>query len=216
MIELKNHKNSVREHDILSTAIDTPEHTGRVRGVSSSRGWKQAFGKEHEGLWKKKKWSSVVDPNRLKQEIKDDIFATLRAAGIDVEAALLAAASGKSSCASKEVEQRVPEEAAAVAAAALPNPPGQCSVPNPGPPSPSIAPMFDEPDTNERFNNVPTPCSIITGSYSTLLIELAQGIVQPGDKECHTVLVQDGYVVVKLDFVHENTKDVALPIPLWI
>ena len=62
-----------------------------------------------------------MDPDCLKQEIKDDIFATLRAAGIDVEAALLAAARGKSSCASKEVEQRVPEEEAA-AAAALPNP----------------------------------------------------------------------------------------------
>jgi len=28
------------------------------------------------------------------------------------------------------------------------------------------------------------------------------------------VPVQDGYVVVKIDFVHENAKDVALPIPL--
>ena len=74
--------------------------------------------------------------------------------------------------------------------------------------------MFDEPDTIDRLNNVPTPCSIITGNYSTLLIELSQRIVQPRDKECHTVLVQDGYVVVKLDFVHENAKDVALPIPL--
>ena len=46
-----------------------------------------------------------MDPDRLKQEIKDDIFATLRAAGIDVEAALLVVARGKSSCASKEVEQ---------------------------------------------------------------------------------------------------------------
>ena len=28
------------------------------------------------------------------------------------------------------------------------------------------------------------------------------------------VLVRDGYVVVKLDYVHDNAKDVALPIPL--
>ena len=55
VIELKDHESGVREHDILSTANDTPEHTGRVHGVSSSKGWKQAFGKEHEGLWKKKK-----------------------------------------------------------------------------------------------------------------------------------------------------------------
>ena len=85
---------------------------------------------------------------------------------------------------------------------------------NPRPPLPSIGSIFDEPDTIDRLNNVPTPCSIITGSYSTLLIELAQGIVQPRDKECHTVPVQDGYVVVKIDFVNQNKKYIALPIPL--
>ncbi|RLN40936.1 hypothetical protein C2845_PM01G44300 [Panicum miliaceum] len=67
VIELKDHESGVREHDILSTAIDTQEHRGRVRGVSSSKGWKEAFGKENECLWKKKKRSSV-DPDRLKQE----------------------------------------------------------------------------------------------------------------------------------------------------
>ena len=66
MIELKDQESGVREHDILSSAIDTLEHTGRVRGVSSSRSWKEAFGKEHEDLWKKKKWSSAVDPDHLK------------------------------------------------------------------------------------------------------------------------------------------------------
>ena len=80
--------------------------------------------------------------------------------------------------------------------------------------SPTIGPRFDEPDTIKRLNNVPTPYNIITGSYSTLLIELSQRIVQPGDKECHTVPVQDGYVVVKIDFVHQNAKDIALPILL--
>ncbi|RLN09542.1 hypothetical protein C2845_PM11G04500 [Panicum miliaceum] len=62
VIELKDHESGVREHDILSTAIDTPEHRGRVCGVSSSKGWKEAFGKENEGLWKKKK-RSPVDPD---------------------------------------------------------------------------------------------------------------------------------------------------------
>jgi len=135
VIELKDHENGVREHDILSTAIDTPEHEG-----SSSRGWKEAFGKEHEGLWRKKKWSSAMDPDRLKQEIKDDIFATLKAVGIDVETSLLAAARAKSSCASKPMVQQVPEEDAAATAAALPNPLslGQHSMLNPRPPPPPL------------------------------------------------------------------------------
>ena len=59
MIELKDHESGVREHDILSTAIDMPEHTGRVHGVSSSKGWKEAFGKDNEALWKKKKRKSM-------------------------------------------------------------------------------------------------------------------------------------------------------------
>jgi hypothetical protein len=29
----------VREDDILTAALETPEHRGRVRGVSSSFGW---------------------------------------------------------------------------------------------------------------------------------------------------------------------------------
>ncbi|RLN38749.1 hypothetical protein C2845_PM01G48050 [Panicum miliaceum] len=87
VIELKDHESGVREHDILSTPIDTPEHRGRVRGVFSSKGWKEVFSQENECLWKKKKRSSM-DPDRLKQEIKDEIFGMLRAAGIDVDAAL--------------------------------------------------------------------------------------------------------------------------------
>ena len=47
-----------------------------------------------------------------------------------------------------------------------------------------------------------------------MLIELATGVVLPEEKICHTVPVQDGYVMVKIDFVHENAKDVALSIPL--
>ncbi|RLN28740.1 hypothetical protein C2845_PM05G17910 [Panicum miliaceum] len=64
VIELKDHESGVREHDILSTTIDTPEHKGRVHGVSSLKGWKEAFGKENECLWKKKKRSSM-DPDQL-------------------------------------------------------------------------------------------------------------------------------------------------------
>ncbi|RLM74815.1 hypothetical protein C2845_PM15G04030 [Panicum miliaceum] len=87
VIELKDQEIGVREHDILSTAIDMPEHRGRVRGVSSLKGWKEGYDKDNEGLWKKKKRTSM-DPNRLKKEIMDEIFGKLRAAGIDVDAAL--------------------------------------------------------------------------------------------------------------------------------
>ena len=88
MIELKDHESGLREHDILFTAIDMPEHTGCVHGVSRSKGWKEAFGKENEGVWKKKKKRSSVDLDRFKQEIMAEIIGALREVGIDVEAAL--------------------------------------------------------------------------------------------------------------------------------
>ena len=34
----------VRENDVLTEALENPEHRGRVRGVSSSLGWVQGFG----------------------------------------------------------------------------------------------------------------------------------------------------------------------------
>ena len=45
-----------------------------------------------------------------------------------------------------------------------------------------------------------------------MLMELAQGVVLPEDKVCHTMPVQDGYVVVKIDHVHQNAESVALDI----
>jgi hypothetical protein len=45
----------VREDDILTAALDTPEHRGRVRGVSSSLGWGKGFGEAFTGMYRKKK-----------------------------------------------------------------------------------------------------------------------------------------------------------------
>ena len=47
-----------------------------------------------------------------------------------------------------------------------------------------------------------------------MLIELATGVVLPEEKICHTVPVQDGYVVVKIDHVHQNAEPIALDIPM--
>jgi hypothetical protein len=43
----------VREDDILTAALETPEHQGRVRGVSSSLGWGKGFGAEFAGMYSK-------------------------------------------------------------------------------------------------------------------------------------------------------------------
>jgi hypothetical protein len=45
----------VREDDILTAALETPEHRGRVRGLSSSHGWGKGFSEEFAGMYRKKR-----------------------------------------------------------------------------------------------------------------------------------------------------------------
>jgi hypothetical protein len=45
----------IREDDILIAALETPEHRGRVRDVSSSLGWGKGFGEEFTGMYRKKR-----------------------------------------------------------------------------------------------------------------------------------------------------------------
>ena len=40
----------VRENDVLTEALENPEHRGRVRGVSSLLGWGKGFGEEFAGM----------------------------------------------------------------------------------------------------------------------------------------------------------------------
>jgi hypothetical protein len=42
-----------RERDILTVALGNPEHPSRVQGISSKEGWKEGFGPEWEGEYKK-------------------------------------------------------------------------------------------------------------------------------------------------------------------
>jgi hypothetical protein len=42
----------IRENDILTAALETPEHRGWVRSVSSSLGLGKGFGKEFAGMYR--------------------------------------------------------------------------------------------------------------------------------------------------------------------
>jgi hypothetical protein len=50
----------VREDDILTAALETSEHRGQVRGVSSSLGWGKGFGEEFAGMYRKKGTRGLV------------------------------------------------------------------------------------------------------------------------------------------------------------
>jgi hypothetical protein len=51
-----------REKDMLTAAIETPEHSVRVRGISSTLPWGKAF-REHRSSYKKQ--------DRYKKQLED-------------------------------------------------------------------------------------------------------------------------------------------------
>ena len=73
----------VRENDVLTEALENPEHRGRVRGVSSSLGWGKGFGEECAGMYRKKKRRrSDVDKEEIVGEAITRVMELLRVAGV--------------------------------------------------------------------------------------------------------------------------------------
>jgi hypothetical protein len=71
--------------------------------------------------------------------------------------------------------------------------------------SDSRSPMLD---TIDKLTE-PTACRLLDGT-----VELALAKVFPLQKACHSVLVQDGYVVVQPTYVWANAGQYPLPVPI--
>jgi hypothetical protein len=79
----------VRENDILTAALENPEHRGRVRGVSSSVGWGKGFGEEFAGMYRKKrKERSDAEKEKIIGETAIRVINMLRQAGVVILDAL--------------------------------------------------------------------------------------------------------------------------------
>jgi hypothetical protein len=72
----------VREDDILTAALETPEHRGRVRGVSSSLGWGKGFSEEFTRMYRKKRNKRSNAHDMMDITFKSVVHA-LRLSGID-------------------------------------------------------------------------------------------------------------------------------------
>jgi hypothetical protein len=72
----------------------------------------------------------------------------------------------------------------------------------------SGSPMLD---TIDKLTE-PTACSLLDGTG--INVELALAKVFPFQKACHSVPVQDGYVVVQPTYVWANTSQYPLPVPI--
>jgi hypothetical protein len=62
-----------REKDVLTVALGNPEHPGRVRGISSKEGWKEGFGPEWEGMYRKRDRYKEELSNFFKEEAKKEV-----------------------------------------------------------------------------------------------------------------------------------------------
>jgi hypothetical protein len=72
----------VRGDDILTAALETPEHRGRVRGVSSSLGWGKGFGEELAGKYRKKRNKRSNAHDVMADKTFKSIVHALRLSGI--------------------------------------------------------------------------------------------------------------------------------------
>jgi hypothetical protein len=75
VVAAKQHKGLLkprRERDILTTDLGNPEHPGCVRGISSKEGWKEGFGLEWEGEYKKRDQYKEEMESYFKEEAKKD------------------------------------------------------------------------------------------------------------------------------------------------
>jgi hypothetical protein len=74
----------VREDDILTAALETPEHRGRVLGVSSSLGWGKGFGEEFSGMYRKKRNKRSDAHGVMADKTFKSIVHALRLSGINI------------------------------------------------------------------------------------------------------------------------------------
>jgi DNA-directed RNA polymerase subunit N (RpoN/RPB10) len=69
-----------REYDVLSQCLGRPEQPGRVRGVSSHKGWKYAW-PQHVEMYKERKRTkkdTSVDMEKIKEQIKQELVSEIR------------------------------------------------------------------------------------------------------------------------------------------
>jgi hypothetical protein len=74
----------VREDHILTAALETLEHRGRVRGVSSSLGWGKGFGEEFTRMYRKKSNKRCDAHNVMADKKFKSIVHALRLSGINI------------------------------------------------------------------------------------------------------------------------------------
>jgi hypothetical protein len=196
----------VRESDILTAALENPEHRGRVRGMSSSVGGGKGFGEEFAGMYRKKrKERSDAEKEKIVGETAIRVINMLRQEGVVIPDALcptqathIGSSEQEDASVNEEEDVRGSEEEHGH------DNENEANVQY----SDSRSSMLD---TIDKLTE-PTKCSLLDGTGHNL--ELAVATIYPYQETCHTVPVQEGYVVVQPTYVWSNTSHFCLPMPV--
>jgi hypothetical protein len=206
----------IREDDILTAALETPEHRGRVRGVSSSLSWGKGFGEEFARMYKKKR-NKTSDAHDVMDKTFKSIVHALRLSCINIpknallhsKLLVLVSSSEEEDMDGIEEEDGHDREEELVHDSEEDDREQDHWNANGGEAnevhSDSRSLMLD---TIDKLT-VPTTCSLLDGT-----VELKLAKVFPFQKACHSVLVQDGYVVVQPTYVWANASQYPLPVPI--
>jgi hypothetical protein len=185
--------------------------------VSSSLGWGKGFGEEFTGMYRKKRNKRSDAHDMMADKTFKSIIHALRLSGINIPKNALLPSQLPAPISSSEEEDmdgieeedghdseeehaHVREEDGREQDHWNANSDEANEVH-----SDSRSPMLD---TTDKLTE-PTVCSLLDGT-----VELALAKVFPSQKACHSVLVQDGYVVVQPTYVWANTSQYPLPVPI--
>jgi hypothetical protein len=198
--------NGERENDALTKALQTKEQRGHVHHVSSKLTWKEGF-LEYKSMYRKQKMIStpyvdVVELKRqLRREVLGDLRPILKAQGIQLPdiGGVTGDEEDRSSLASTAVGGWPQGEHQAPASGLVEGQEQRL---------PSI-----EADTIDNLPQ-PTSCShiLLVGWSFRMLVK--RGIVYPRQTMLDGMEIDiSSYVVIKVDMVHENLKDLKLKVP---
>jgi hypothetical protein len=197
-----------RGNDTLSRALGTKEQRGRVHGVSSKLTWKEGF-PTHKSSYRKQKMvsSAIVDIEEIKRQVRIQLLGDLR---------LIFESQGLSVPDIGAVGNEEERRSSLVSTTMVPNTElaDQAlagSVPQKNPLVATSGPSL-EPDTIDTLTH-PTSCNLIITISGDYQMEVKKGIVYPRMYTLDDVLIDSvSFVVVKVDLVHENAKNLKLEV----
>jgi hypothetical protein len=196
------------ENDALSRALGTKEQRCRVHGVSSKLTWNESF-PVYKLSYRKRKMvpSATVDIEEIKRQVSIQLLGDLRpifeSQGLPMSdiGAVGNEEKHRSSLASTTVAPNTKLADQAPAG----------SVPQENPLGATSGPSL-EPDTIDTLAH-PTPCRLIITISGDYRMEVGKGIIYPRMYTLDDVPIDSvSFVVVKVDMVHENAKNLNLEV----